>query len=87
LNYERVKGNDMNRNRNYLKQMFDADSGTTVSTDMEPAVSIDHAERLVTGIQSLMTVLGITEVTPIPVGTLVKFYKFSRKGNIPAQVG
>lgn len=71
----------------YTPQMFDAESGTTVSADMEPAISIDHAERLVTGIQSLMTVLGITELTPMAVGTLIKFYKFSRKGNIPAQAG
>ena len=70
-----------------LLQAFDPDSGTTVTTDMEPAVSIDHAERLVTGIQSLMTVLGITEMTPMAVGTLVKFYKFSKKGDTAAQVG
>lgn len=72
--------------KEYLTQMFEVDAGTTVSTDMEPAVSIDHAERLVTGIQSLMSVLGITELTPMAVGTLVKFYKFSKKGNTPAQV-
>lgn len=66
---------------------FDPDTGTTVTTDMEPAVSIDHTERLVTGIQSLMTVLGITELTPMAVGTLVKFYKFSKKGQTAAQVG
>ena len=39
-----------------LLQAFDPEAGTTVTTDMEPAVSIDHTERLVTGIQSLMTV-------------------------------
>lgn len=69
----------------YLMQMFEVDTNTTVATDMEPAVSIDHSERLVTGIQSLLDILGITELTPMAVGTLVKFYKYSKK-NTPEQV-
>ena len=70
----------------YAKQLFEAETGTIVTTDIEPAISIDHNQRIVEGIQSLMTVLGITEMTPMAAGTTVKQYKYE-KGADPAQVG
>lgn len=77
----------MNKNRFYAKQMFAPESGTIVTTDLDPAISIDLTARLVEGINSLRTVLGISELTPIGAGADLKLYKYSRKGNAPAQVG
>ena len=76
----------MNELMKYRKQVFADDEGTTVAADIEPAISIDHNERLVTGIQSLLTVLGITQMTPMATGTTVKLYKYKKK-NSPEQVG
>lgn len=79
----------------YYRQLFEdsesttsttADANTTVAADIEPAISIDHNERLVTGIQSLLTVLNITQMIPMATGTTVKFYKYAKK-NTPEQVG
>lgn len=72
--------------KHYLSQLFAAEENTIITTDIEPAISIDHNERLVEGIQSLQTVLGITEMTALAAGNLVKQYKYS-KTNTPAQVG
>lgn len=74
----------MNKNR-YLKQLFAVETNTIVSTDLDPAISIDHNQKLVAGINSLMTVLGITDLTPMTAGTQVKQYKYTQK-NTPEQV-
>ena len=71
---------------NYEKQMFATEANTTVAADVEPAISIDHNERLVAGIQSLQTVLGIADMTPMAAGTTVNVYKYT-KVNTPEQVG
>lgn len=70
--------------RHYLSQLFAAETNTIVTTDIEPAISIDHNERLVEGVQSLQNVLGITELTPLAAGNTVKQYKYT-KVNTPAQ--
>ena len=51
----------MNKNRTiaYRKQLFAPETNTTVAADLEPVISIDHTNQLVTGIKSLLTVLGI----------------------------
>lgn len=72
--------------RKYLSQLFEVEANTTVAADLEPVISIDHVERLVAGIKSLQTVLGITDLTPMSEGTTVKMYKYSMKAD-PAQVG
>lgn len=69
----------------YFNQMFEVETGTIVTTDIEPAISIDHNERLVEGITSLQAVLGITELTPMASGSVIKQYKYE-KGEDPAQV-
>ena len=71
--------------KKYMKQLFTPETNTIVSTDLDPAISIDHNQRLVEGIQSLQTVFGITEMTPMAAGTQVKQYKYT-KGTDPAQV-
>ena len=75
----------MNKNKRYINQLFAAPENTITSTDLEPAISIDHNQRLVEGIQSLQTVLGITEMTPMAAGTQVKQYKYTKE-NTPDQV-
>lgn len=63
-----------------------APTNTIVKADIEPAISIDHTNRLVEGIQTLQRILGIAEMTPMAEGTLVKQYKVTKK-NTPSQVG
>lgn len=63
-----------------------APNNTIITTDIEPAISIDHTNRLVEGIQTLQKVLGITDLKPMAAGTLIKQYKV-RKVNSPSQVG
>lgn len=56
-------------------QMFTAETNTTVSTDLEPAISIDHTNKLKKGIRTLQNALGITEMTPMAAGTVIKTWK------------
>lgn len=79
------KENSMNRIRKYAKQIFAAEANTTTSADLEPVISIDHTNRLVEGIKSLQTVLGIVDLKPMAEGTTVKMYKTTQK-NTPDQV-
>ena len=46
-------------------QMFAAPTGTIVSTDVEPAISIDFTNRLATNIVELQNVLGVTNMIPM----------------------
>ena len=67
-------------------QRHAAPDNTIVTTDVAPAISIDHNERLVEGIQTLQAALGITEMTAMPAGSQIKLYKVTKVNN-PAQVG
>lgn len=67
-------------------QMFAVPEGTTVTTDLEPAISIDFASRLASNINELQELLGITELTPMNAGSVIKIYKMT-KVNTPDQVG
>lgn len=69
----------------YINQIFAPETNTTVTTDIEPAISIDHNNRLVTGIKTLQRALGITDMKPMAAGTLIKQYKLA-KTNSPTQV-
>lgn len=62
---------------NYKNLYFDADAATNVSADFEPAISIDHTNRLADSIASLQRVLGITALQPMAAGTQVKVYKYA----------
>ena len=75
----------MNRIRKYAKQIFAPETNTTTAADLEPVISIDHTNRLVEGIKSLKTVLGIVDLTPMSEGTTIKMYKTTQK-NTPDQV-
>lgn len=64
-------------------QLF-ADENVTVSTDLAPEISIDHASRLEGSIKEFQKVLGITEMIPMNEGTNIKIYKLTQT-NTPAQ--
>ena len=66
-------------------QMFAVPTGTIVTTDVEPAISIDFTNRLATNIIELQNVLGVTNMIPMASGTLIKMYK-TTVANSPAQV-
>lgn len=67
-------------------QRHAAPEHTIVTTDVAPAISIDHNNRLVEGIQTLQEILGVTEMQEMPAGTQIKLYKVSQL-NTPDQVG
>ena len=73
------------KKRMYVPQIFAPEANTIVTTDLDPAISIDHSNRLVAGIQSIQRVLGLTQLTPMGAGTQVKQWKYTKK-NTPAQV-
>lgn len=66
-------------------QMFAAETNMTATTDLEPAISIDFANRLSTNITELQQLLGITDMTPMAAGSTIKIYKMEQV-NTPDQV-
>ena len=67
-------------------QRHAAPEHTVVTSDVAPAISIDHNNRLVEGIQTLQDILGITEMQSMPAGSQIKLYKVTQV-NTPSQVG
>lgn len=56
------------------------------AADFAPSISIDFTTRITENIQTLQTILGITNMTPMAAGTLIKVYKWASV-TLPAQVG
>lgn len=54
---------------------FEVETNTNVTSDFEPAISIDHVDRIRENINTLVRALGMTELTPMAAGTQVKIYK------------
>lgn len=72
----------------YKTLYFEAEANTTTSTDIEPAVSIDHVNRLANNIATLQKALGITHMTPMAAGSTIKRYKTTvTKGSKQAAEG
>ena len=72
----------------YRTLIFDVEPNTTTSTDVDPVISIDHVNRLIDGIKTLQTVLGITSLTPMAAGSQIKRYKTTvTKGSKQAAEG
>lgn len=67
-------------------QIFAAETNTTLSTDLEPAISIDFTSRISSNIDELRELLGVSELIPMAAGTEIKIYEMKRV-NTPAQVG
>lgn len=63
------------KNLDYKKLYFDVEANTTASTDLAPAISIDHVNRIAENIGTLQKALGITSMTPMSAGTQIKRYK------------
>lgn len=56
-----------------------------ITSDLEPAISVDCVSRITRNITELQKVLGITEMTPMSAGTSIKIYKMEQ-ANTPEQV-
>lgn len=67
-------------------QRHAAPEHTIVTTDVAPAISIDHNNRLVEGIKTLQEILGVAEMQEMPAGSQIKLYKVTQV-NTPSQVG
>lgn len=55
-------------------QLFAVPENETTTTDLAPAISIDFTSRISENINTLMEILGVTEMTPMAAGTLIKLY-------------
>lgn len=60
---------------NYKTLIFDVEANTITTTDLEPAISKDHVNRIADNITTLQKALGITALTPMSAGTAIKRYK------------
>lgn len=73
-------------NKVFDLQRFAAEENAIVTTDLEPAISVDFTSRISQNITELQTLLGISDLTPMASGNLIKVYKTSVENN-PDQVG
>lgn len=69
-----------------MLQLFAAETGTTVSADLAPAISVDFTSRISQNIVELQELLGITDLIPMAAGTDIKIYKWT-VDELAAQVG
>ena len=60
-----------------MLQLFAAETGTTVSADLAPAISVDFTSRISQNIVELQELLGITDLIPMAAGTDIKIYKWT----------
>ena len=74
----------MKKKMMYL-QLFAAAENTTVTADLEPAISVDFVSRISANMNSLMEVLGVSDLIPMAAGTTLKMWKMVKE-NSPAQV-
>lgn len=61
-------------------------TGTTVTTDVAPAISVDLASDLHRGYKALAEILGVSRMDAVPEGATITVYSSKLKGTIPAQV-
>ena len=62
-------------NKLWNLQLFAEEDDVIKSSDLEPAISIDFTSRLNANISELQNLLGVTEMTPMTTGTIIKLYK------------
>ena len=66
----------MNVNRKLMNlQLFAVPTNETMTSDLAPAISIDFTSRISENINTLQEILGVTSMTPMAAGTLIKLYK------------
>jgi len=68
--------------RNFDIQLF---ANETITTDIEPGISIDFATKLTANIRTLQRILAIDELDALPEGNAIPIYAYNQK-NTPAQV-
>ncbi len=61
-------------NFSFIYQAFEAEENYNVSADLEPAISIDHANRLHDNINTMREIFGVTNMVPMASGTVVNRY-------------
>lgn len=74
------------RKKLYDLQLFAAETGASLSTDLEPAISVDFVSRITQNITELRELLGVSNLIPMSAGTDIKIYKWEVE-NLAAQVG
>lgn len=52
-------------------------TNTVTTADVAPAITVDHVERLVSDIEKLQAVLGVSNMIPVQAGSVIKRYKTS----------
>ena len=57
----------------------------TITTDIEPGISVDFASKLTNNIRTLQRILAIDELDALPEGNAIPIYAYNQK-NTPAQV-
>ena len=75
----------MNKMKKFNLQLFAVPENETVTSDLEPAISVDFTTRLNSNITELQNLLGIVDLEPMSAGTLIKVYKMEQV-NTPEQV-
>lgn len=74
------------RKKLYDLQLFAAETGASLSTDLEPAISVDFVSRITQNITELRELLGVSNLIPMSAGTDIKIYKWTVE-SLAAQVG
>ena len=74
------------KKKDFDLQLFAAEAGASLSTDLEPAISVDFTSRISQNIRELRDLLGVTNLIPMSAGTDIKVYKWTVE-NLAAQVG
>ena len=65
----------MNINRKLMNLQLFAVPNETTTSDLAPAISVDFTTRISENINTLQEILGVTNMTPMAAGTLIKLYK------------
>lgn len=58
-------------------QTFAAPENEIITTDLEPAISVDVTTRLAEHIRTLQEILGIVDPEPMAAGSVLKIYKYA----------
>ena len=66
----------MNANRKLMNlQLYAVPTNETTTSDLAPAISVDFTTRISENINTLQEILGVTNMTPMAAGTLIKLYR------------
>ena len=60
-----------------LNLQYFAETNTTITTDIEPAISVDFTNRIAKSLAEFQEILGITNLIPMASGNTIKVYETS----------